>query len=126
MGMITVEILLANASDYTIPSMTVKALVDSGAITMCIPETVANQLQLKETHQREVTTADGRKHLCSYVGPLHVAFENRGCFVGAYVIGDEVLLGAIPMEDMDLIISPNQRRLLVNPDSPNIASGKVK
>jgi clan AA aspartic protease len=126
MGMVTAEIMVANASNYTIPSLTVKALVDTGATTMCIPEHVAIQLQLQEIYKREVTTADGRRHLCPYVGPIHVTFENRGCFVGAFVIGDEVLLGAIPMEDMDLVVSPMKRQLLVNPDSPNIASAKVK
>jgi hypothetical protein len=40
-------------------------------------------------------------------------------------MGDQVLLGAIPMEDMDLII-PKTRTLDVNPDSPNIASSIVK
>jgi hypothetical protein len=42
------------------------------------------------------------------------------------VLGDEVLLGAIPMEDMDLIIVPKTRTLEINPDSPNIASSIVK
>lgn len=39
---------------------------------------------------------------------------------------DQVLLGAIPMEDMDLVIIPKTRMLDVNPDSPNIASSIVK
>ena len=38
------------------------------------------------------------------MGPLVVRFENRACFTGALVFGDEVLLGAIPMEDMDILI----------------------
>jgi len=39
--------------------------------------------------------------MVSYVGPVEVKFENRSCFTGALVLGDEVLLGAIPREDMD-------------------------
>jgi hypothetical protein len=42
------------------------------------------------------------------------------------VMGDEVLLGAIPMEDMDLVLLPGQKSADVNPKSPNIASGKAK
>jgi hypothetical protein len=47
-------------------------------------------------------------------------------FAGAVVIGDEVLLGAIPMEDMDLILIPRTRTVDVNPASPNFASAIVK
>lgn len=56
--------------------------------------------------QREVTTADGRKGLVLYVGPIEICFEDRNCYVGAVVMGDEVRFGAVPMEDMDLVISP--------------------
>jgi hypothetical protein len=55
-----------------------------------------------------------------YVGPVKVSFENRICFVGALVLGDEVLLGAVPMEDMDLLLSPSRQSIVVNPSSPNI------
>jgi len=47
-------------------------------------------------------------------------------FVGAIVLGDEVLLGAIPMEDMDLIVIPKTRTVDINPASPNFAHGIVK
>ena len=46
-----------------------------------------------------------------------------GCYVGAIVLGDEVLLGAIPMEDMDLVVLPLERRVAVNPLNPNFAAG---
>ena len=44
----------------------------------------------------------------------------RSCFTGAVVSGDEVLLGAVPMEDMDLVVEPAKRSVIANPDSPNI------
>lgn len=61
-----------------------------------------------------------------YVGPISLKFANRGCFTGALVLGDEVLLGAVPMEDMDVLISPTKQNLIVNPASPNIATSVVK
>jgi len=61
-----------------------------------------------------------------YVGPIELLFENRNCYVGALVLGDEVLLGAVPMEDMDLVVSPAQRKLVVNPESPNFPHALVK
>jgi hypothetical protein len=42
------------------------------------------------------------------------------------VMGDETLLGAIPMEDMDLVVRPLTREVTVNPESPNMASGIAK
>lgn len=60
-------------------------------------------------------------------GALHqVQFGNRGCFTGALVLGDEILLGAVSMEDMDLVVSPATRSVTVNPASPNVPSSTAK
>ena len=100
--------------------------MDTGALMLCVPEHIKIQLKLEELEKREVTTADGKKQLVPYVGPVLVRFKNRNCFVGALVLGDEVLLGAVPMEDMDLIISPAHKAVVVNPDSPNFPHALVK
>lgn len=70
--------------------------------------------------------ADGSKQVVPYVGPIELRFKNRVGFAGALVVGDQVLLGDIPMEDMDLVVVPKTQTLDVNPDSPNIASSIVK
>lgn len=70
--------------------------------------------------------ADGSRASYPYVGPIVVRFKNRTGFMGALVLGDEVLLGAIPMEEMDLVVNPRDRTVDVNPDSPNIATGICK
>lgn len=126
MGLIRAEIGLSNPRDESIRPLTVTALVDTGSLHLCIPEHVAIQLGLTELYKREVKTADGKRHLVPYVGPLAVTFDNRHCFTGAMVIGDEILLGAVPMEDMDVLISPATQSLVVNPDSPNIPRSIVK
>jgi hypothetical protein len=84
------------------------------------------QLGLQVAEQREISLAAGQRQLVPYVGPVRIAFENRQCFVGALVLGDEVLLGAVPMEDMDLVVIPAQQRLAVNPANPNMAHSRVK
>jgi hypothetical protein len=73
-----------------------------------------------------VRTADERSHVVPYVGPIQIRFKNRTCFTGALVLGETVLLGAVPMEDMDLVVSPSQPTIEVNPKSPNIPSVVVK
>jgi hypothetical protein len=60
------------------------------------------------------------------VGPVQIRFENRNCFTGALVLGDSVLLGAVPIEDMDLVINPRLQTITVNPESPNIPAAVVK
>jgi len=42
------------------------------------------------------------------------------------ILGNEVLLGAILMKDMDVVIHPATQTLRVNPGSPNIAMTKAK
>ncbi len=126
MDTITTNVELSNPRQPQLHPLEVSALVDTGAMTICIPEHVALQLQLPEIEKREVTTADERSHLVPYVGPIQIRFQNRTCFTGALVLGDTVLLGAVPMEDMDLVISPSRQTIVVNPKSPNIPSAVVK
>lgn len=42
------------------------------------------------------------------------------------VLGDEVLVGAIPMDDMDLVLRPQLQSVDVNPESPNIPLSLAK
>ena len=117
---------LTNPRRPDIAPVQAEALVDTGAVYLVIPEHVRLQLQLDQQAERQVTLADGSRRSIPYVGPVETRFKNRVAYVGAIVMGDEVLLGAIPMEDMDLVVLPKQRIADVNPDSPNIASGKAK
>jgi clan AA aspartic protease len=126
MGLVYANIKLSNPVLPLQAKIECSALVDSGALHLCIPEHLAIQLDLKTLENREVTLADGKRHLVPYAGPVRIEFENRNAFVGAMILGDEVLLGAIPMEDMDVVIHPATRSLRVNPDSPNIAMAKIK
>lgn len=126
MGLAVADITLSNPRRPELQSIAVRALADTGALHLCIPEHVRIQLDLEKLYERDVTTADGAKHTRPYVGPIHVQFSNRGCFVGAFVLGDDVSLGAIPMEDMDLVVTPSTQKVTVNPASPNIPMSIAK
>ena len=126
MGYVHAQIILKNPRLPKLKPLEIKSLVDTGALMLCIPEHIAVQLKLESNGKREITTADGSKKIVNYVGPIEVQFENRKCYVGALVLGDEVLLGAVPMEDMDLIVSSTHRKLIVNPESPNLPHALVK
>lgn len=126
MGLITTQIELRNPLDSRLAPIQATALVDTGAMHLCLPQHVVLQLGLQAVQQREVATADGQRHICDYVGPVEITFANRSCFVGAIVSGQEVLLGAVPMEDLDLVIAPGRQTVEVNPQAPNIPSSIVK
>ena len=126
MGLVVAYITVANPLIPDLEPLEVEALVDSGAVHLCIPEHLQIQLRPEEIDQKEVVLADGSRQLAPYVGPVEVRFKNRVGFAGALVLGDQVLLGAIPMEDLDLVVLPKERRLEVNPASPNIGTSIVK
>ena len=120
MGIICASLRLANDAKPELEEIDAEALVDTGALHLCIPEHVAAQLQLGHKKPREVITADGRSHLVPYASPVRISMLGRDCVTGALVFGNQVLLGAIPMEDMDLVVHPAKQAVTVNPQSPNI------
>lgn len=126
MGWMKVALTLANPRRPDIEPVDARALVDTGSVYLVIPEHVRVQLQLEERAKKEVTLADGSRRVLPYVGPVEARFKNRVAYVGAIVMGDEVLLGAIPMDDMDLLIVPQQRLADVNPENPNFASASAR
>jgi clan AA aspartic protease len=126
MGLVYAEVTLSNPAADSLAPVTQRALVDSGSTFLVLPQHIANQLRLRVHEEREITLADGMKKLVPYAGPVQVDVLNRRAFVGAIVMGDEVLLGAIPMEDMDLVVHRSRRTLGPNPDNPNIPGAKAK
>jgi clan AA aspartic protease len=123
MGLIYGMLKLTNPKRPDIQPVEVEALADTGSVYLVIPETIRAQLELEVSSSKEVTLAGGNRHLIPYVGPVEVRFKNRNAFMGALVMGNQALLGAIPMEDMDLVLSPLHRRVDINPDHPNYAHG---
>lgn len=139
MGLIYADIELINADDLAfvrrhvigeeeVKRIKVKMLVDTGSIYMCINESVQEQLQLAIVEKRKGQLADGRIVEYEVAGPIEVRFKNRRCVVDAMVLpGDnEMLLGSIPLEDMDVMIHPSRQELIVNPAHPYFAQMKLK
>jgi clan AA aspartic protease len=125
MGLTTAKVILKNPRKPEMLPVEVDALADTGSVFLRIPENVRSQHELEHTERKEVVVADGRRTEVPYVGPVEVRFKNRTGFFGAIVMGNQVLLGAVPMEDMDLIVIPNTRTMEINPAHPNMARGAV-
>jgi len=126
MGLINAKLILKNPKIPELKPVEVNALADTGAVHLCIPEHLQIQLKLEEIDRKEAVLADGKRVLAPYVGPIELRFKNRVGFAGALVMGDQVLLGVIPMEDMDLVLLPKTREIDVNPASPNVATSVAK
>ena len=122
MGLANPKIELGNPRRPEPEAVEIDALADPGALHLCIPPHVQTQLRLDEMDTKDATLADGSRKLVPYVGPIELRCRNRVGFAGALVIGDEPLLGVIPMEDMDLVVVPRTRQVIVNPLNPNVAS----
>lgn len=139
MGLVYAEIDLISVDDLVlhrrgfldenkIKQVRVEALVDSGAYMLSINETVRAQLDLPFIEKQFGTLADETLIEVDVVGPVEIRFENRRTTVDAIVLpGDaEVLLGSIPMEDMDVLVDPKQQKLIVNPKHPYVATKHLK
>jgi clan AA aspartic protease len=102
--------------------VTVRALVDSGAITLAINEKICRQLKLKTLETRMAVLADGSQMQTKVVGPVDVRVEGRETTVRAMEMpgeDTEVLLGAMPLEGLDLVIDLGSQRLIPNPEFPD-------
>jgi len=139
MGLIYADIILSNSVEETafkkglvaekdVKKINVKALVDTGAYMLTINDAIADQLDLMIQDSVEVELADGTHSKRTLVGPVTVRFKNRRTTCDAIVLpgANEVLLGAIPLEGMDVVIDPLMQRLDVHPDRPYLAQMKIK
>ena len=134
MGLVYAEIELINYSDVAVAKrgygtqedirrVTVNSLVDTGAYMLVISENIKTQLGLDITGREVATLADGTESTLDVAGPVEVRFKNRHTIVEALVVPGNalVLLGAIPMEGLDVIVDPNKGTLMLPPSRPYIA-----
>ncbi|GHU44960.1 hypothetical protein FACS1894190_16820 [Spirochaetia bacterium] len=88
-------------------------MVDTGAGTLVINEEVREKLGLEIKGLRGARFANGAREVCKVTEPIEILWKERYCSCSALVVPgtSEVLLGAIPLEDMDLIVNPAGREL---------------
>jgi clan AA aspartic protease len=133
MGLAYTEIELVNAGDKIlykrhligeeeIRRMPITLMVDTGAIMLVINEEIRDYLGLDAVEGKRISRmADGTRIELEVVGPVEVHFKGRICITNALVLlGDaEPLLGAIPMEELDLIVHPaSQMVTYAHPEGP--------
>jgi clan AA aspartic protease len=125
MGIVYAEITIKNSGDVAkaqggfipeqdIREVRVQALVDTGAGTLVINEEIMRSLGLGVRALRRASFANNTKEICKVTDPVDVYWKDRGMTCQALVVSgaSEVLLGAIPLEDMDLIVNPSKQELM--------------
>jgi len=125
MGLVYEEITLKNIYDMAdyedglikeseIRQITVQALVDTGASTLVINEEIREKLGLKIKGKRYATLANSKKEVCKKTDAVEIIWKDRSSTIPALVVpgNGKVLLGAIPLEDMDLIVDPSRQVLV--------------
>ena len=139
MGMVYADVELINGLDegsarnHTIGEDEIRRfpaniLVDTGSYMLAINEDIQEHLQLPVVDSKKAQTADNRIINCDVVAPIVLLFKNRRFTGSAMVLpgNSEPLLGAIPLEEMDVLIHPFRQELIVNPEHPLYAQLKLK
>jgi clan AA aspartic protease len=124
MGNVYAEITVTNNSDIVearkghiaekdIRSVTLNALVDTGATTLVINEEVSRRLGLFIREERTANLASGIKGSCKITEPVQIQWKDRFANVSAVVFPEgNPLLGVIPLEFMDLMVDPVRQELV--------------
>jgi clan AA aspartic protease len=124
-GTVHAEITLKNVGDTIgvqrgyikepeIRQTTVQSVVDTGAMTLVISEMIQKELGLITKRLRESRLANGEKVVCKIAEPVEVCWKDRSMTCEPWVLPGikEVLLGVIPLEDMDLMVDPTEQKLV--------------
>jgi len=117
------DIALARAghiAESDVRTVTLTAVVDTGATTLVITEDTFKRLGLSVLERRDINLAGGGKLEGIVTDPVHILCKNRCASVNAVVLpGGKTLLGVIPLEFMDFIVDPVRQELVgANGDEP--------
>ena len=125
MGITYAEITLSNIKDEgyaqggyisekDIRTTTVTAVVDTGAISLVLTEDIFEKLGLVAVGKKIVKTANGQRVTARVTDAVKIQWKDRFWTVHAMVIpgAESVLLGAIPLEGLDLMVNPVTQELV--------------
>jgi hypothetical protein len=115
-GIVYANITLTNP--YLERSVTVRPMVDTGTTHMIVTAQVARELgfDLEELSTYSLTVADSRRVRAPRIQPIQIKFDDRTYTTEAAVLGDECLMGVIPL---DLVVDPKYHRVIPNPAHPD-------
>jgi clan AA aspartic protease len=137
MGSLRSQIKLTNAIDEALVNRgllapnnlrkcEVQGLVDTGAVTLVIPRDIVELLGLRIRGQRKAQYANGYEENIGVTEPIICECLGRETTVEALVVGDEVLIGQVVLEQLDLLTDYKNQRLVPNPKHPDYPVAMIK
>jgi clan AA aspartic protease len=137
MGEVRVNITIKNAMDVAmarralipreqIRSVTVEAVVDTGAVRSCIPVDLKDELGLETERHINAQMANGQTQSVEMTEAANIEILGRLAIESFLVLGSEVLIGQTALESTDLQVDCNRRKVTTNPDHPNSAVIRIR
>ncbi|NJM22428.1 MAG: clan AA aspartic protease [Richelia sp. SM1_7_0] len=137
MGAVRAKIQLKNAIDEELVNrgllapnllrqIEIEGLVNTGAVGLVIPQQVVEDLGLRIRGQRIAQYTNGSEESIGFTGPVIVTWENLETLDEALVVGNEVLIGQVILEKLDLLVDCKNQRLIPNPEHPDYPVAMIK
>ena len=137
MGAVRVQVKLTNAVDEgmlqrgllkpeQVRTYMADALVDTGSVMPMLPIQVAQQLGLRLVGKTKAEYANGSQEVVDLTDAVGIEIKGRSAILQTMVLGNEVLIGQMALEQMDYLVDCNNRRLIGNPAHPDQPVLKVK
>jgi predicted aspartyl protease len=137
MSRFSVQFAVANFGDvYSLPPgapvlgnvkhLVLSGVVDSGAAYLVLPKHVADELELVPLGETTVRYADHRKEKRQRVGGVWLELNGRSGVYAAIVEPNrtDALIGAIVLEDLDLLVDCKNQRLY--PRDPDMILAEIE
>jgi clan AA aspartic protease len=125
MGTVYAELTLKNEWDVgqaaggfikedEIRTTKVTAIVDTGSYSLMIDEQTMQKLGLGTTGEQRIRIANGERVACPVTTPVEINWKDRQSVMRVIVVPGlpHVLLGLLPLEEMDLIVHPHRHELV--------------
>ena len=92
------------------------ALIDTGATMLSLPAKLIAQLGLERLRTRRARTAAGIAEFGVY-STVQLTVQGRDCRLDVAEVSDDcpVLIGQLPLENLDFVVDPVGQRLIGNP-----------
>ncbi len=130
MGPVRVRVKLTNTLDEyfveqgqldpsEVHTCEIDALVDRRRMRTFLPVEVMRQLDLRIWRQEVVKFADGSEKVLSHSESVKIELLGRETSVDTIVAGDEVVIGQVVLELLDLVVDEENQRVIPNPAHPN-------
>lgn len=137
MGEVKVTVKLSNAMQFAmsrrdlipaveVRSVTVEAVVDTGAVRSCMPVDLMQTLGLLAARRINAQMGNGLTQSVEMTEGVDMEILDRLVTEPFLVLGSEVLIGQTALEATDLLVDCNRQKVMPNPDHPNSAVIRIR